>query len=91
MNADWPLRQWQQHRVPSRNNPYAYLNLHGEMGAEPDDTCPDYDDRLRVFELSSIEVRKGVETAKKEGGGIGRAAVRLDKVMTSIYHDGSMM
>jgi pre-rRNA-processing protein IPI1 len=87
MSGDWPLWQWQQHKVPSRNNPYAHLNLFEEVGTEADDTCPDYDDRLRVFDQSAIEIRKGVENTKREGGGIGRAAVRLDKVMMSIYAD----
>lgn len=85
MSMEWPLWQWTQHRVPNRNNPYAYLNLFGEMSSEADDICPSYEDRLRVFDKLAIEIRKGVEAAQKEGGGVGRAAVRLEKVIMSVY------
>jgi pre-rRNA-processing protein IPI1 len=87
MRCQWPLWQAGRHRVPSTSNPYAHLNLFGELGSEASELCPDLGDRMRVFEGYVLEMRKGIESLKKEGGGIGRAAVGVEKLINSIHID----
>jgi len=81
----FPLWQNQQHMLPvqmSISNPYAYLDLFGAPKDEDGAAFEDWEERNAYFAdkwRSSFE--DGVMKVVREGGGVGRAAVGLSKVM----------
>lgn len=78
----FPLVDSRLHRLPMRSNAFAHLNLFGGERDEEGEMYIDREDRQRVFaKRFVVEVEKGVEGAKKEGGEVGRAAAVLVKVL----------
>ena len=88
-----PRAYWDNiYRLPTTPNPFAYLNLFGLPRDEDSEMYPDRMSRLRVFDMKwRAAITSGMETAKKEGGTVGRAAAILDKALkASLESDGSM-
>jgi len=78
----FPLVDSEMHRLPTRSNAFAHLNLFGGERDEEGEMYIDREDRQRVFSKRFLaDVEKGVEGAKKEGGEVGRAAAVLAKVL----------
>ncbi|KAF2671536.1 hypothetical protein BT63DRAFT_423732 [Microthyrium microscopicum] len=86
MGVRWPLVDWRAHKIGGAGT-YDYLNLYGDVGGASDEACPEVADRMRVYARHGGAVRAGLETAKREGGGIGRAAVAVEKVLAGVYLD----
>jgi pre-rRNA-processing protein IPI1 len=78
----FPLCSTQHQVLYARSNPFRGLDL---FGAPKDAENAMYDDaeaRKRAFDDAAVRaVARGVQSAKKEGGEIGRAASTLDKVL----------
>jgi pre-rRNA-processing protein IPI1 len=86
----FPLWDVELHTISSQSNPYAHLNLFGPGRDEEGEMYAERESRQRVFShrfQSSIE--KGVETAKREGGEVGRAAAVLEKTLAESMDDYS--
>lgn len=70
------------YRIPRESNAFDYLNLSGSRRDEEGEMYSNREARQRVFQRKFEEAMlRGVEQAKKEGGGTGRAAVLLDQVL----------
>lgn len=81
-DSDFPLRDAERHRLPTRANAYAHLNLFGTQRDEEGEMYIDREDRQRVFAKRFLEATmKGCENAKREAGEAGRAAAVLGKVL----------
>lgn len=84
----FPLWDVETHMIPSNANAYAYLNLFGPGRDEEGEMYAERDSRQRVFgRLFFPSVQKGVESARKEGGEVGRAAAVLEKVLAESMKD----
>ncbi|KAK5174878.1 rRNA processing protein [Saxophila tyrrhenica] len=72
----FPLSHMDAHVLPSKSNPFGYLNLFGSSRDAESEVYEDPEERAEVFvELGMAETfRHGVVEAKKEGGEAGRAA-----------------
>jgi pre-rRNA-processing protein IPI1 len=84
LSSGWifPLDKAPQHMIPSRANPYAYLNLFGQPRDAEGDMYDTQEDRYRVFSGSfAAAIERGVENARKEGGEVGRASAAVSKVL----------
>jgi pre-rRNA-processing protein IPI1 len=81
----FPLWHTQQHVLPIRlgtSNPYAYLDLYGAPKDEESTAYEDWEERAIYFnEKWRKSFDEGVMKVVREGGGVGRAAVGLSKVM----------
>ncbi|KAI5310019.1 rRNA processing protein, partial [Ascosphaera atra] len=78
----WPLRDYEFHMMPTRPNPYGYLNLFGPPRDEEDAPYETIDDRLRVFnENFRTPIERGLDAARREGGEAGRASALVLKVL----------
>ncbi|KAM3064889.1 rRNA processing protein [Clarireedia jacksonii] len=83
----WDVKR---HMIPTRANAYAHLNLFGSSRDEEGEMYIDREDRQRVFHKKfQAAVASGVESAKKEGGEVGRAAAVLTKVLRDGMDDYS--
>lgn len=70
------------YRLPQVPNAFGYLNIFGVVRDEEGEMYPDRESRKRVFDAKWRGVIvTGMEGAKKEGGLVGRAAARLEKVL----------
>ena len=83
--VNFPLWQVQTLLVPTKSNAYARLNLFGAQTEDHNQILDDQEDRLhdflRHFRACTVS---GIETAKKEGGELGRAAGLLVKVLERV-------
>ena len=83
----FPLWSVQQHMLPSRmsaSNPYAYLDLFGAPKDEEGTAYEDWEERAVYFnDKWRTSFEEGVMKVVREGGGVGRAAVSLHKVLKS--------
>jgi pre-rRNA-processing protein IPI1 len=80
--VDFPYWDLQHHRLPTKSNAYAYLNLYGAVQDEKSQMLEDREDRLRVYNESfRALIEAGMLAGKKEGGEIGRATGLLAKVL----------
>ena len=78
----FPYFMFQDHAIPKKRNPYGYLNLFGPPRDEESEQYEDPEERARVFaKLAARDLRAGLEKAKLEGGGIGRAAMSIERVL----------
>lgn len=72
------------YRLPPTPNPFAYLNLFGTPRDEDSEMYPDRVSRQRIFDAKwRAAIAAGAESAKKEGGTVGRAAASLDRALAS--------
>ncbi|RDA94596.1 hypothetical protein CP533_2408 [Ophiocordyceps camponoti-saundersi (nom. inval.)] len=70
------------YKLPRAANAFAHLDLTGERRDTEGDMYPDREARQMIFQRKFLDpISKGVETAKKEGGPAGRAAVSLGNVL----------
>lgn len=80
--VEFPLWQAHLHLLGQESNPYGYLNLFGAPRDEEGMEYEDRVDRLRYFnERWKATFLAGTERVKKEGGGVGRVAVAVDKML----------
>jgi len=81
----FPIWHMEHHVLPKRSNPYGYLNLFGPPKDDDMDMLEEREDRIRVFNerfASAIEV--GLDSARRDGGEIGRAARLVTKALKVI-------
>lgn len=80
--SEFPLWHLQHHRIPTKSNAYAYLNLFGAPRDLKNQMLEDREDRIRLFnETFRPRVEVGILAMKKEGGELGRASGLLSKVL----------
>jgi pre-rRNA-processing protein IPI1 len=85
---NFPYWDLQHHRIPTKSNGYAYLNLFGGGEDEKSQMLEDREDRQRVYATSFRPlIEAGIEAGKKEGGEIGRATGLLSKVLNRAASD----
>jgi pre-rRNA-processing protein IPI1 len=78
----FPLWQFPLHGLPAVSSPFAYLNLFGAPRDEEGMEYEDRVDRVRFFnERWRSTFMDGVERVKREGGGVGRVAVNVEKMI----------
>ena len=88
MGKHFPLWDVETQRISSKSNPFAYLNLFGPARDEESQMYEERESRQRVFsQLFQAAIKKGVESAKREGGELGRAAAVLEKIMRESMDD----
>jgi pre-rRNA-processing protein IPI1 len=81
----FPLSDFHHHAISRQSNPYGYLNLFGSSRDEESEQYEDRADRLRLYNTyAATGVAKGVGRMKQEGGGIGRAAMSVERVLDMI-------
>jgi pre-rRNA-processing protein IPI1 len=80
--GNFPLWHADQHLLPKVSNPFGYMNL---FGAPRDDEGMEYEDRadrIRYFdEKWRVTFKHGVDRVKRDGGGVGRVAVGVEKLL----------
>ena len=84
----FPLSHVQYHMLPKCSNTYASLNLFGTNRDEDNQMYEQYAERRKVLSsrfLKSLE--RGLESARQEGGEIGRAAAVITKIITQSLND----
>jgi pre-rRNA-processing protein IPI1 len=75
-----PFWHTEHHMLPTRSNPYGYLNLFASSNDDEVDMLEDREERIRVFnERFASDVELGLSSARKDGGEIGRAAGLVTK------------
>lgn len=85
---DFPLWNVRQSLIPKQANPYGHLNLFGSLRDEDSEQYEDRPDRIRLYEkYAAAGVRKGIDRLKREGGGIGRAAMGVERVVDMLRDD----
>jgi len=78
----FPLRDVTYHYLPEKSNAYAYLSLFGTPKDDDNAMLETREDRLRAFDehfRGTIELN--LESAKSEGGELGRAAALVTKAL----------
>ncbi|KAH8882736.1 hypothetical protein GQ53DRAFT_446706 [Thozetella sp. PMI_491] len=70
------------YRPPRTPNSFAYLNLFGSPRDEDSEMYLDRESRQIIFDKKwRVTIAKGMDTAKKEGGAVGRSAAALDQAL----------
>lgn len=78
----FPLWDVQHHYLPEKSNAYACLNLFGTPKDDENAMLEAREDRLRVFnERFRSVVELNLDSAKSEGGELGRAAALVTKAL----------
>ncbi|KAL5363240.1 Rix1 complex component [Aspergillus floccosus] len=71
------------HMIPPVAAPYVYLNLFGAPRDEDADIYETAEERYRVFSARFLSaVTRGLESARMDGGEVGRAAATVSKVVS---------
>lgn len=85
-----PRAYWDNlYRLPGTPNAFAYLNLFGIPRDEESEMYPDRLSRQRVFDAKwRAAISAGMDSARKEGGTVGRAAATLDKALAAGLDSG---
>lgn len=84
----FPLWDTDIHVISAQASPFAHLNLFGPGRDEEGEMYTERESRQRMFRLRfQTSVDKGIESAKKEGGEMGRAGAILGKVVTESMDD----
>ncbi|PYI28185.1 hypothetical protein BP00DRAFT_481798 [Aspergillus indologenus CBS 114.80] len=79
---EFPLAQVEAHMLPQTAQPYVYLNLFGQPRDEEGEMYETREDRFRVFAARFLKaVERGVESARQDGGEVGRASSAVSKVL----------
>jgi pre-rRNA-processing protein IPI1 len=85
---DFPLWNLHQTLIPKQSNPYGHLNLFGSLRDEESEQYEDRSDRIRLYQkYAAAGVQKGIDRLKREGGGIGRGAMGVDRVIEMVRDD----
>ena len=78
----FPLADTYQYILPTDSSCLAHLSLFGSSRDEEDERHEDTDIRRRVYRRRfEAAVKQGLETAKREGGEIGRAASVVERIV----------
>ncbi|MCJ1283120.1 rRNA processing protein [Xylographa opegraphella] len=84
----FPLTDVQYHMLPRRSNTYASLNLFGSHRDEDSQMYEQCSERRKILSSKFLKVlERGLESARQEGGEIGRAAAATTKVITQSLTD----
>jgi pre-rRNA-processing protein IPI1 len=84
VRSTFPLLHTEHHALPKRSNPYGYLNLFGAQRDDGVDMLEDREDRIRIFnEKFASGIESGLDSARKDGGDVGRAAGLVVKSLKS--------
>ncbi|KAF2403233.1 hypothetical protein EJ06DRAFT_323812 [Trichodelitschia bisporula] len=81
---DFPLCDAAAHGLRGHaSNPFAYLNIFGAAHDDESRECSTVDERRDVFSDQGLlrAARAGLERVKREGGGVGRAAIGVEKAL----------
>ena len=79
-STTFPLWDVRQHCLPTKSNAYAYLSLFDTPKDDENAMLESREDRLRVFDDNFRSmVESNLDSAKKEGGELGRAAALVTK------------
>jgi pre-rRNA-processing protein IPI1 len=85
---DFPIWDTEMNGIPRQANAFAHLNLFGVQRDEESEMYTERSARQRVFNRRfQAAVEKGVESAKKEAGEMGRAGAVLGKVVLESMKD----
>ncbi|KAI9817575.1 MAG: rRNA processing protein [Pycnora praestabilis] len=87
----FPLWHAHQHMLPTSSYCFARLNLFSSLRDEDGDIYEDYEDRQRLFSKYVTAIEIGLESAKKEGGEVGRAAAAVTKVLKEVMEQYDVM
>ena len=81
--ALFPLWSADAHLIPSKSDPFGYLNLFGAVRDVESEAYEDADERVEVFLRLGMRdaFDRGVRETKRAGGEVGRAAVLVDKAL----------
>jgi pre-rRNA-processing protein IPI1 len=80
--SSFPLWDIKHHYLPEKSNAYAYLSLFGMPKDDDNAMMEAREDRLRVFdERFRTAVELNLDSAKSEGGELGRAAALVTKAL----------
>ncbi|OJZ85373.1 hypothetical protein ASPFODRAFT_137656 [Aspergillus luchuensis CBS 106.47] len=78
----FPIVQTDVHMVPKSAQPYVYLNLFGAPRDEEGEMYETREERFRVFKgRFLVPVERGLESARQDGGEVGRASSAVSKVL----------
>ncbi|GLB03401.1 rRNA processing protein [Aspergillus tubingensis] len=78
----FPIVQTDVHMVPKSAQPYVYLNLFGAPRDEEGEMYETREERFRVFKGRFLDpVERGLESARQDGGEVGRASSAVSKVL----------
>lgn len=81
-STTFPLWDVKQHCLPTNSNAYAYLSLFGAPKDDENAMLESREERLRVFDENFRSmVDSNLDSAKKEGGELGRAAALVTKAL----------
>ncbi|PWY83541.1 hypothetical protein BO70DRAFT_335638 [Aspergillus heteromorphus CBS 117.55] len=85
----FPVVQTEVHMVAKAAQPYVYLNLFGSPRDEEGEMYETREERWRVFQGRFLApVERGLESARQEGGEVGRASMTVSKVMKEAVEYG---
>jgi pre-rRNA-processing protein IPI1 len=86
----FPLWDVKHHYIPEKSNAYAHLSLFGIPKDDDNAMLEAREDRLRIFdEKFRTVIELNLETAKSEGGEIGRAAALVTKALRAATSSSS--
>jgi pre-rRNA-processing protein IPI1 len=81
---DYSSWLYRAHAISQHNNPYGYLNLFASTRNEELEQYEEVSERARVYEkYCSAVIKSGLERMKREGGGVGRASMSVERVLNS--------
>ncbi|PYH97729.1 putative rRNA processing protein Ipi1 [Aspergillus ellipticus CBS 707.79] len=87
--AGVPVVQMETHMVAKAAQPYVYLNLFGSPRDEEGEMYETREERWRVFQGRFLgPVERGLESARQEGGEVGRASTTVTKVLKEAIEYG---
>ncbi|MCJ1250369.1 rRNA processing protein [Trapelia coarctata] len=80
---NFPLSHVPYHSLPKRSNCFAHLNLFGPTRDEESEMYEDREERQKIFSGRFRQAyQRGLESAKHEGGEVGRAAASLTRFLS---------
>jgi pre-rRNA-processing protein IPI1 len=80
--ATFPIWYVEQHLLPQKSNAFGYLDLFAMSKDGENESMEDRDARLWLFDsMFRSNVERGIESARTEGGEVGRTAAALAKVV----------
>lgn len=86
--GDFPRWHSQYHTLPRNSNCFAHLNLFGTLRDAESEMYEDREERQTVFHtIFEGSIERGLDSAKKEGGEVGRAAALVMKAITEGMDD----
>jgi pre-rRNA-processing protein IPI1 len=82
---DYSAWLYRSQAISRYNNPYGYLNLFASSRNEELEQYEEVSERVRVYEkYCSSVIKAGLERMKREGGGVGRASMSVERVLNSV-------